>query len=85
MSSATYLSTPALISRITEIQAFLFELISELKFEPTKKAARIRRENCLVTLPMVEGEEQKGNQLPLVISIIDHSDSNSEQNKKDIL
>ncbi|KAI0002552.1 cytochrome P450 [Russula compacta] len=70
---------------ITEIQAFLFELISELKFEPTKAAARIRRENCLVTLPMVEGEEQKGNQLPLVISIIDHSDSDSEQNKKDIL
>ena len=61
--------------RVTEVQAFLFELISGLKFEPAEKTARIRRENCLVMLPMVRGEEQKGNQLPLEISIIERSDS----------
>jgi len=61
--------------RVTEVQAFLFELISGLKFEPAEKTARIRRENCLVMLPMVRGEERKGNQLPLEISIIERSDS----------
>ena len=61
--------------RVTEVQAFLFELVSRLKFEPADKTARVRRENCLIMLPMVEGEEQKGNQLPLKISVIDYRDS----------
>ena len=56
------------------MQSFVFELISRLKFEAMEKTALIRRENCLVTLPMVRGEEQKGNQLPLRISIINHSE-----------
>ncbi|KAF8483511.1 cytochrome P450 [Russula ochroleuca] len=59
---------------VAEMQAFVFELISRLKFEAMEKTALIRRENCLVTLPMVGGEEQKGNQLPLGISIINHSE-----------
>jgi hypothetical protein len=54
------------------MQAFLFELLSYLQFEATEKTLRIRRENCLVMLPMVGGEEQKGNQLPLSISLVDH-------------
>ena len=58
------------VGRIAELQAFVFELISRLKFEATEKTALIRRENCLVTLPMVGDEEEKGNQLPLRISII---------------
>lgn len=57
--------------RVTEVQAFLFELVSALTFEPADKTARIRRENCLVMQAMVEGEERKGNQLPLKISAID--------------
>lgn len=56
------------------MQAFVFELVSGLKFEVMEKTALIRRENCLVTLPMVRGEEQKGNQLPLGVSIISRSD-----------
>jgi hypothetical protein len=63
------------LDRVAEMQAFVFELISRLKFEAMEKTARIRRENCLVMLPMVEDEEQKGNQLPLGISLINHSDS----------
>jgi len=62
------------LDRVAEMQAFVFELISRLKFEAMEKTALIRRENCLVTLPMVGGEEQKGNQLPLGISIINHSE-----------
>lgn len=56
------------------MQAFVFELVSGLKFEAVEKTALIRRENCLVTLPMVGGEEQKGNQLPLGVSMISRSD-----------
>ena len=61
----------ARVCRVTEVQAFLFELVSGLKFEPADKTARIRRENCLVMQAMVEGEERKGNQLPLKVSVID--------------
>ncbi|KAI0298376.1 cytochrome P450 [Multifurca ochricompacta] len=57
---------------VTEMQCFLFELVSGLQFDLTEKATRIRRENCLVMLPMVGGEEQKGNQLPLIVSLVDH-------------
>jgi hypothetical protein len=63
------------LDRVAEMQAFVFELLSGLKFEAMDKTALIRRENCLVMLPMVGGEEQNGNQLPLGVSIIDHSDS----------
>ena len=63
------------LDRVAEMQAFVFELISGLKFEAMERTARIRRENCLVMLPMVRDEEQKGNQLPLGISVINHSDS----------
>jgi hypothetical protein len=59
--------------RVAEMQAFVFELISKLKFEAVEKTSLVHRENCLVTLPMVRGEERKGNQLPLRISIINHS------------
>lgn len=59
---------------VSEIQAFVFELISKLKFEAVEKTSLVRRVNCLVTLPMVEGEERKGDQLPLRISIINHSE-----------
>jgi hypothetical protein len=60
--------------RVAEMQAFVFELISKFKFEAVEKTSLVRRENCLVTLPMVGGEERKGNQLPLKISIINHSE-----------
>ncbi|KAI9465874.1 cytochrome P450 [Lactarius psammicola] len=56
---------------VTELQAFLFELIAGLQFELTEMATQIRRENCLVMLPMVEGDERRGNQLPLKISLVD--------------
>jgi len=60
--------------RLAEMQAFVFELISKLKFEAVEKTDLVHRQNCLVTLPMVGGEERKGNQLPLRISIINHSE-----------
>ncbi|KAI0292218.1 cytochrome P450 [Multifurca ochricompacta] len=56
---------------VTEIQSFMFELLWGLQFELTEKSTRVRKENCLVMLPMVGGEEEKGNQLPLKVSLID--------------
>jgi hypothetical protein len=61
-------------NRLAEMQAFVFELISKLKFEAVEKTSLVRRENCLVTIPMVGGERNGTNQLPLGISIINHSE-----------
>lgn len=58
---------------------FIFELVAGLGFEVTEKTGRIRRENCLVTLPMVEGEEHGGNQLPLKVSLVDFLESKSSK------
>lgn len=36
----------------------------------SEKATRIRKEACGVVAPTVEGEVEKGVQLPLVISVV---------------
>jgi len=54
---------------IYEIQAFLVELISNFEFKPTEEAKRLRRENALIMVPTLEGELQKGVQLPLRVSL----------------
>ncbi|KAI0052758.1 cytochrome P450 [Auriscalpium vulgare] len=59
---------------VVELQAFVVALVAHLRFEMTPRAARIRRENCLVMLPMVAGEEARGNQLPLRVSLVDGED-----------
>ena len=53
--------------RVAEIQVFLAELVRHFHFRASERTGRVRRENCLVMLPMVDGEEGKGNQLPLEI------------------
>ncbi|KAK7056385.1 hypothetical protein VNI00_002939 [Paramarasmius palmivorus] len=55
---------------VIELQAFLVELISNFEFLPTDKTSRIRRIPCgPVMQPFVEGEFEKGAQLPLRIKI----------------
>ncbi|KAI0066958.1 cytochrome P450 [Artomyces pyxidatus] len=56
---------------MVEVQEFTAELVAHLRVEMTPRAERVRRENCLVMLPMVEGEAAKGNQLPLRLSFVD--------------
>lgn len=53
---------------LVETQIFLFEMIRKLNFEVTEdtKEGRVRRENCLVTQPLVEGKEV--GSLPIRIS-----------------
>ncbi|KAK1233447.1 hypothetical protein PQX77_003399 [Marasmius sp. AFHP31] len=50
---------------VSEIQVFLVELISNFEFSLTPKCDKIRRENCLVMSPTIEGELEKGVQCPL--------------------
>ncbi|KAF9070864.1 cytochrome P450 [Rhodocollybia butyracea] len=52
-----------------EVQALLVEIINNFELGPTKDLARLRREACLVMLPTLEGEEIKGENLPLRVSI----------------
>ncbi|KAI3602655.1 dna-(apurinic or apyrimidinic site) lyase 2 [Moniliophthora roreri] len=54
---------------VTELHAFLVELVSNFEFSPTPKFNQIRRKPCLAVLPFVEGELEKGSQLPLEIKI----------------
>jgi len=52
-----------------EVQCLLVEIINNFELGPTKDLARLRREACLVMLPTLEGEEIKGENLPLRVSI----------------
>ncbi|KAJ7099339.1 cytochrome P450 [Mycena belliarum] len=54
---------------VLELQAFLIELISNFEFSLTPEAMRIRREACIVMVPTVEGEREKGTQLPLRVNV----------------
>ncbi|KAI6020453.1 cytochrome P450 [Pisolithus microcarpus] len=49
---------------------FLIEIISRFEVSLSEKATRIRKEACGVVAPTVEGEVEKGVQLPLVISVV---------------
>lgn len=51
------------------MQSLLVEIINNFELGPTKELERLRREACLVMLPTLEGEEIKGENLPLRVSI----------------
>ncbi|EGO00621.1 hypothetical protein SERLA73DRAFT_178475 [Serpula lacrymans var. lacrymans S7.3] len=59
---------------VVEIQAFLIEMVNNFEFSLTEKSNRIRREACLVMVPTVEGEVEKGVQMPLSVSIATRDD-----------
>ncbi|KAJ3857523.1 cytochrome P450 [Lentinula lateritia] len=52
-----------------EMQSLLVEIINNFELGPTVELERLRREACLVMLPTLEGEEIKGENLPLRVSI----------------
>ncbi|THV06716.1 cytochrome P450 [Dendrothele bispora CBS 962.96] len=54
---------------ICEVQATLVELINNFEFAPTSDLDRLRREACLVMIPTLQGEEVKGENLPLKVTI----------------
>ena len=54
---------------VAEMQAFLVELVGNFEFSMTDSAANIRRDICLVVVPVVEGEAEKGINLPLRVTL----------------
>lgn len=52
-----------------ELQAFLFEIIGQMEFSPTPETKRIRREAVLIMVPTLEGEVEKGAQMPLRVRV----------------
>ena len=54
---------------ILEIQTLLVELISNFEFSMNQKSEKVRRLPCAVMVPVVSGEETKGAQMPLKVSL----------------
>jgi len=54
--------------RITEFQVILIELIDSFSFSVSEDK-KIRRVSSGIMAPMVEGELDKGAQLPLVVAL----------------
>ncbi|THH17361.1 hypothetical protein EW146_g3435 [Bondarzewia mesenterica] len=58
---------------LVETQIFVFELVKRLSFEVTEETeeGKVRKENCLVMQPFVEGREEMGYWLPIRIRLVD--------------
>ncbi|KAG9312011.1 cytochrome P450 [Chiua virens] len=55
---------------VIEIQAFLVELVGKFEFRMTDRSEIVvRRGQSIVMFPTVEGEAERGSQLPLAVSI----------------
>ncbi|KAJ7737450.1 cytochrome P450 [Mycena maculata] len=54
---------------VAEMQAFLVELVENFEFSMTDSAEQVRRDICLVVVPVVEAEVEKGIYLPLKVSL----------------
>lgn len=52
-----------------EVLSLTVEIISNFELGLTPEIDRLRREACLVMLPTLEGEQLKGENLPLRISL----------------
>ncbi|KAK0453046.1 cytochrome P450 [Armillaria borealis] len=53
---------------VLELHAFITEVVNNFEFSLTKESKQIRRENCGIMAPTVEGEMEKGSQLPLRVA-----------------
>ncbi|EKM80790.1 hypothetical protein AGABI1DRAFT_55872 [Agaricus bisporus var. burnettii JB137-S8] len=54
---------------VCEVQALTVEVINNFELALTPEIERLRREACLVMLPTLEGEQLKGENLPLKVSL----------------
>ncbi|KAK0461885.1 cytochrome P450 [Desarmillaria tabescens] len=54
---------------VHEMQVLLIELMDNFEFYPTDVIPRIRREACRVMVPTIEGEVQKGAQMPIRVKV----------------
>lgn len=51
------------------MQTLLVELISNFEFSVNQQSEKVRRLPCAVMVPVVSGEETKGAQMPLKVSL----------------
>jgi hypothetical protein len=56
------------VDRVMETQAFLVELVSNFEFSIAKDTHRVVRYGSVTMSPILEGEMEKGAQLPLGVS-----------------
>ncbi|KAG7439454.1 cytochrome P450 [Guyanagaster necrorhizus] len=54
---------------VLELHAFIIEVVNNFEFSLTKESECIRREACFIMAPTVEGEVDKGSQLPLRVAV----------------
>ncbi|EGO00602.1 hypothetical protein SERLA73DRAFT_104941 [Serpula lacrymans var. lacrymans S7.3] len=54
---------------LIEIQTFLIEMVGNFEFALAVDPGKIRRENCIIMVPTIEGEMEKGVQMPLKVSV----------------
>lgn len=54
---------------VLEMQTLLVELVSNFEFSMTEQSEKVRRLPCAVMVPAVSGEEAKGVQMPLKVSL----------------
>lgn len=59
---------------LQELQAFIVELVANFEFSMTMESNMIRREACLVMVPTIEGQIEKGSQLPLRVRVASRDD-----------
>jgi len=52
-----------------EVQSLTVEIINNFELSTTPDIDKLRREACLVMLPTLEGEQEKGENLPLCVRI----------------
>ncbi len=55
--------------RLLQMQTFVVELIGTFDLSLTSPSQTIRREACFVMTPTVEGEQEKGTQLNLLVKL----------------
>jgi hypothetical protein len=56
------------LCRVTEMHMFLVTLVRQFEFALPDDGPKIRRRRPILVIPLVEGEEHKGVQLPLKIT-----------------
>ncbi|KAF8434320.1 cytochrome P450 [Boletus edulis BED1] len=61
---------------VIEIQAFLSTLVGKFEFAMTDRSERIIRQPMIVMAPMVEGELDRGVQMPLAVSLAPQDSDN---------
>ncbi|KAK0475531.1 cytochrome P450 [Armillaria novae-zelandiae] len=54
---------------VLELHTFITEVVNNFEFSLTRESERIRREACGIMIPTVEGEVEKGSQLPLKVAV----------------